>query len=366
MLIGRGPYAKQENTIKDKSKYGTKRTKDFDAPDSERPIPSYAAYPSDYPNDLFMQHTGQTEEDLQVLNNATVCISSEKMRNSASPEDYDAIRARRNAYEEAMFRIEDERCEVDMAIERNALAMRQIEPIAEEVTMLRENEEKDGQPIGRLQYKLNTRTLNSIQINAVGRIYGDNGDEVIGHLSRNPLAVLPIVYQRLRQKDQEWRKQKSELMTKWKAGCEANYEGSMDFQCYFKRRDLERSLTAEQLRDECQHARSYCSSPEKQAGSNASFGLSSPDRSAVLYEPYAVVDVKPESPAHHTAVRLLVQQVVNSLDKSDQSTRCREMVGRMWMEFMVPFFNYPVHWVQDEVRESFGGRLNNVVVQCKL
>lgn len=347
------------------SKYGTKWTKQFDFRDCERPTPSYAAYPSDYPDDMFMQHTGQTKKDQKVLNSAMACVGVEKLPNSASPEDYDAIRVRQNAYEEAMFRIEDERFEVDMAIERNALAMRQIEPIAEEVTMLRENEEKDGQPIGRLQYTLNSRTLNSIQINAVGRIYGDNGDEVIGHLTRNPLAVLPIVYQRLRQKDQEWRKQKSELMGKWKAVCEANYEGSMDFQCYFNRRDLESSLTAEQLRDECQHARSYCSSPEKQAGSNASFGLSSPDRSAVLYEPYAVVDVKPDSPAHHTAVRLLVQQVMHSLDKKEQSARHREMVGRIWMEFMVPFFNYPVHWVQDEARESFSGKVNHAVVQCK-
>eukprot|EP00980_Cylindrotheca_fusiformis_P010028 scaffold2214_cov139-Cylindrotheca_fusiformis.AAC.25 len=363
ILIGRGPYAKQESAIKDKSKYGTKQTKQFDFRDCERPTPSYATYPSDYPTDLFMEHTGQTKKDEKVLNRSLVCVGAEKKRKSSTPEEYDAIRERRNAYEEAMFRIEDERFEVDMAIERNALAMRHIEPIAEEVTMLRENEEKDGQPIGRLQYKLNARTLNSIQINAVGRIYGDNGDEVIGHLARNPLAVLPIVYQRLRQKDQEWRKQKSELMSKWKASCEANYEGSMDFQCYFKRRDLERSLAAEKLLDECQHARSYCSSPEKQAGSSASFGLSSPDRSAVLYEPYAVVDVKPESPAHRTAVRLLIHQVVTAFDKSDQSGRHREMVGRIWMEFMVPFFNYPVHWVQDEARESFGGKLNGAVVQ---
>jgi hypothetical protein len=212
---------------------------------------------------------------------------------------------------------------------------------------------------------MNNRTLNSIQINAIGRIYGDNGDEVIEHLGRNPLAVLPIVYQRLRQKDQEWRKQKTELMIKWKAISEANYEGSMDHQCYFDRRELERSLTTEQLRDECQQARSYCSSPEKAAGSNANFGLSSPDRSAVLYEPYAVVDVKPTSPVHHTAVRLLLQQVVSKLDKSSKAKSDREMVGRMWMEFMVPFFGYPVYWVQDEARESFCGQINNVVVQCK-
>lgn len=377
-MIGRGPYAKQENSAKDKSKYGIKRTRDFDLSDSEFPTPSYATYPSDYPADLFLQHTGQTDQDAEVLNDELICQnmtdegdeeeedSKKDSKVFESPENFDITKVRKNAYEEAMFRIEDERFEVDMAIERNALAMRQIEPIAEEVTRLRETEEKDGQPIGRLQYKLNPRTLNSIQINAIGRIYGDNGDEVIEHLNRNPLAVLPIVYQRLRQKDSEWRKQKSELLSKWKAGCEANYEGSLDFRCHFKRRELERTLTGEEVYDQCQDARSYCSSRDKRAGINAVFGLSSPDRSAILYEPYVMVDVKPDSPAHRTAVRLVTERTVMFYDPfNNYSKRERERVGRIWMEFMVPFFDYPIHWVQDEARKSFQGRMI-VTVQCKL
>ncbi|CAJ1934324.1 unnamed protein product [Cylindrotheca closterium] len=370
ILIGRGPYAKQEILAKHKAKYGMKRARDYDLRDAEFPTTSYATYPSDYPAELFIQHTGQTDQDREVLNDTVFCPyrsvdadlddngSKKDSKALESPENFDISRVRKNAYEEAMFRIEDERFEVDMAIERNALAMRQIEPIAEEATRLRENEEKDGQPIGRLQYRLNARTLNSIQINAIGRIYGDNGDEVIEHLNRNPLAVLPIVYQRLRQKDSEWRKQKSELLTKWKAGCEANYEGSLDFQCHFKRRDLERTLIGDEVIDQCMDARSYCSSREKRSGLNAVFGLSSPDRSAILYEPYVMLDVKQDSTAHRTAVRLVTQRSVMAFDSTNNhSKRERERIGRVWMEFMVPFFNYPIHWVQDEARESFLGTM---------
>jgi paired amphipathic helix protein Sin3a len=363
ILIGRGPYADQQAHQKDKSKYGAKRIRDFEFRDPKRPTPSYAEYPKDYPADLFMTHTGQSEEDAQVLNFKLVCIPpADKASNVQSPEDYDAVKIRRNMYEEAMFRIEDERYEVDMAIERNALAMRQIEPIAEEVQMLREGEEKDGQPIGRIQYKLNPRTLNSIQINAIGRIYGENGDEVLHHLARNPLAVLPIVYQRLRQKDAEWRKQKSELMPRWKSGCEANYEGSMDYLCYPKRRALERRFGLEQLREECKMAREYCSSPDKRTGGAVSFGLSVPDRSALLYEPYVVVEVKPYSPVHHDAVKLLTLHVEK---KSTSRDDIREKVGRIWTEFMISFFDYPSYWVLDEARESFRGKINNFVVQCE-
>jgi paired amphipathic helix protein Sin3a len=364
VLIGRGPYAHQQIRQKDKSKYGGKRTRDFDFQDAKRLSPSYVEYPKDYPAGLFMTHTGQTEEDFKVQNTSLVCIGSEEQLASfTSPEDYDAVRIRRNVYEEVMFKIEDERFEIDMAIERNALAMRQIEPIAEEVQMLREGEEKDGQPIGRLQYKLNHRTLNSIQINAIGRIYGEQGDEVIQHLERNPLAVLPIVYQRLRQKDQEWRKQKSDMMPRWKAGCEANYEGSLDFLCYPKRRALERRFGLEQLREECKMARDYCSSPDKSTGAGAvSFGLSVPDRSAVMYEPYVVIEMKLESPVHHDVVTLLMLHVKK---KCATMGNVREKVGRIWTEFVTSFFDYPANWVLDESRESFRGRINDIVVKCK-
>jgi hypothetical protein len=362
IMVSRGPYADQETHMKDKSKYGAKRSRDFDLRDSDLPTPSYSTLPSDYPSSLFMSHVGQTDQDLQALNDTLICVGADRMRLSGSPEDYDAVRIRKNAYEEAMFRIEDERFEMDMAIERNALAMRKIEPIAEEITMLRENEEKDGQPIGRLKYRLNSKSLNTIHVNAIGRIYGDKGDEVIEHMARNPLAAVPIIYQRLRQKDQEWRKLKIDRMAKWKAGCEANYEGSMDFLCYGSRKEVERSFVAEQLREECTGARTFCSSPEKRTGSAVSFGLSSPDRSAVLYEPYAVVEMKPDSTAHHYAVRL-VKEAVRKAGASDP--RSREKMGRIWSEFIIPFFGYPVHWLADEARESFRGQLNNYVVQCK-
>jgi paired amphipathic helix protein Sin3a len=363
ILVGRGQYADQETSFKDKSKYGSTRSRDFDFRDCDRPTPSYVTHPVDYPTSLFVSNSGQNEGDAKVLNNKLICVGAEKMRLSGSPEDYEAVRIRRNAYEEAMFRIEDERFEVDMAIERNAHAMRQVEPIAEEVSALRENEEKDGQPIGRCQYQLKSRTLNSIQINAIGRIYGDSGDEVIEHLSRNPLSVVPIVYQRLRQKDAEWRKQKNELMEKWRLSSEENYEGNMDYLCYFSRRELERSFGSEQLRDECRRAKNYYTNPERKANSPVDFGMSNFDRSALMYQPYCVVDMKPSSLVHHHAVRLLSQQVAIKAAKTPAD---REKIGRIWTEFVVPFFDYPAHWLLNEARESFQGRLNNYVVKCKL
>jgi len=348
------------DNLKCKHKGGTKRTRNFDFGDSERVTPSYHVLPGDFSKDVFYRHSGQSGEEGNVLNSDLVCVPPfNRMDTSNSPEDYDGAKMRRNAYEEAMFRIEEERFEVDMAIERNAMAMRQVEPIAEEVAMLRETEEKDGQPIGRLQYKLKSKALNSIQINAIGRIYGDMGDEVIEHLARNPLGTIPIIYQRMRQKDLEWRKQKSELLAKWRAMTEANYEGSRDVLCYKLKRDIEKSLSDERLLDECKKARSFCSSLEKRSGSSINFGLSSPDRSAVLYEPYGVVELK-ESVAHELAVKLLTLQLHETIVKGSPD---RDAMRNIMAEFLMPFFEYPDHWFSDGTMDE--AEPSAVAPQCK-
>jgi len=139
---------------------------------------------------------------------------------------------------------------VNIAIERNFSAMRQVESLAEEVSMLKENEEKDGQPIGRLQYKLRPRSLQSNHIGAIARLYGEYGDEVIRHLLITPLTVLPIVFKRLKEKDAEWRKARTELTQKhWRQATMVNYDGSLDVLCPFYRRELERTFTPDSLLD---------------------------------------------------------------------------------------------------------------------
>lgn len=371
VLVGRGPYADQETTLKDKSKYGGLRSQDFDYSNCEVVTPSYRPHPTDYPQSLFISNPGQSEMDASVLNQSVVCVGNEKgsrKRLTRSLDEYNGVRARHNIYEDAVFSIEDERFEVDMAIERNSQAMRQIEPYAQEVQDLREQEEKDGQPIGRLQYQLNRYAMNSVHINAIGRLYGDQGDEVLQHLARNPLIVLPIVFQRLKQKDAEWRKLKTELTEKWKVAFETNYEGSRDLLCYKYRRELERIFTPTLLREECKRARLYCKHPEKirdhpaTADFTPKFALSSQDKDAILYQPFLEVSSKVDA-SHKDALTFVMQQLKSG---SKVSAFDRERIGRIWAEFMVPWFGYPSHWVMDEVRASYSGKLTPAVVKSKL
>jgi paired amphipathic helix protein Sin3a len=384
ILIGRGPYADQQTALKDKSKYGSLRIRDFDFSNCKQITPSYRTFPSDYPHDLFISNPGQNHIDSLVLNNELVCVDpaigfedngsagtrggkQRKRKVAPSREESDGSKKRHNVYEDAMFRIEDERYELDMAIERNVHALRRIEPFAKEAQAFREQEEKDGQPIGRLRYQLHRFSLNTIHINAIGRIYGDRGDEILQHLLRNPLIVLPIVYQRLKQKDTEWRKAKADLTDKWNAICEANYEGSMDAQCYFNRKALEKSFTTSRLLDQCKRARSYVKHPEKIKDHPVTrlfaptFGKRVAHSGALLYQPYMEVQCKVNI-SHKHAFQMIVDKIKVA---SDVTVFDRERIGRIWAEFVLPWFQYPEHWVLDEVRDSFGGKLGPSVTKCK-
>lgn len=372
LLVGRGPYAEQERGAKDKSKFGSMTARDFDYSRCDHYSPSYFSYPIECPLDQFMTFSGQSEEEAAVLNNEVVCVGAERGNGSGgkqrilnSPEEYDGVKARRNAYEDAMFKIEDERFEVDMAIERNHSAMRQIEPIEQEAVLLRENEEKDGQPIGRLKYNLKNRSLNSIHIGAVARVYGESGDEVVYHLLRNPISVLPIVYRRLREKDSEWRNARSEMLMQWRAGVEANNEGSLDVLCYFYRREIERSFGSEQLLEECKRARYYAKHPRKQHQHPATrsigptFYSSNPSTKAMLFQPHIKLRVSNIMP-HKDAYDCLTIVSNNGVAKTNAD---RERVSRIWSEFIAPWFDLPVHWFLDELRKRIRSDKSSCIVK---
>jgi paired amphipathic helix protein Sin3a len=54
-----------------------------------------------------------------------------------SEESYSFRFMRKNQYEEALFKCEDDQFEIDMIIDTNASAIRILEPIAEEINSLR-------------------------------------------------------------------------------------------------------------------------------------------------------------------------------------------------------------------------------------
>jgi len=354
VLVGRGPFATQEQTKKLRSKYGSYPIRCYDLADaddadaSKQLTPSYWSNPKDF---VFAKSSGD-EKDNACLNYECLSMAQDWSnkdnkgeRYLKSPEEYDGIKIRRNAFEEVLARVEDEMHEVDMAIERNASAMRVLEPVSEEATRLREQEEKDGQPIGRLQYKMRNRALNSIHIGAIARVYGESGEEVLQHLMRNPLVVVPIVFKRLKEKNEEWRKVKKELNKEWKKTCSENISGSLDVKCIIYKQEIERSFARDKLLEECHKAKSFAKHPSKIQRHRATnmilpdFHLLNPDPMLVLFQPHLSVLVSKNMPhkhAYHLLEAYFTRDAKSSSDK--------KLFMKVWADFIAPWFGLPKRW----------------------
>ena len=67
-----------------------------------------------------------------------------------------------------------------------------------------------------VQYKLDRQALGTVHLNAIVRIYGEHGNELLELLAKNPAGALPVVRRRLQQKDAEWRKARQGIARHWK------------------------------------------------------------------------------------------------------------------------------------------------------
>lgn len=167
--------------------------------------PSYRALPKHYPK---LKCTERSEMEATVLNDIWVSIPI------GSEESYSFKHMRKNQYEEALFKCEDERFEIDMVIDSNMSTIRVLEPLAEEITQLKKLHPIGGGAGGntnggagagsgqmpRFNIQLDKRQLSTIHMNAIARIYGDHADEILELLKRNPAATIPVVLKRLKQK----------------------------------------------------------------------------------------------------------------------------------------------------------------------
>jgi paired amphipathic helix protein Sin3a len=230
--------------------------------------PSYRALPRDYPSPPC---SDRLDLETSVLNDVWVSLPV------GSEESYTFRHMRRNQHEETLFRVEDERFEIDMVIDSNANTLRRLEPIAEEISLLSRKElsltsltENDGKIQNSLchsalskkcigaggkqfQYVLDKKILTTIHLFSIMRIYGDFGQTMIKLLFSNPTKAVPIVVKRLRQKDREWREARNALNRRWKELVDQNYfkcldHRSLTWRTLDKRATSTRTLLAE-IRD---------------------------------------------------------------------------------------------------------------------
>lgn len=141
---------------------------------------------------------------------------------------------KKNHHEEAIFRCEDERFELDIIIEANLATIRNLDMVVKTL--------EEMTPEQKVGYKFNTKTLGGasevIHRKSVQRLYGDRTEEVFLAMQRDPLNNIPIVLRRLKQKNLEWRNTQRQWNAIWREHNEKNYLRSLDYQgANFKRTD---------------------------------------------------------------------------------------------------------------------------------
>mmetsp|Transcript_17634 Transcript_17634/g.55166 ORF Transcript_17634/g.55166 Transcript_17634/m.55166 type:complete len:970 (-) Transcript_17634:192-3101(-) len=162
-----------------------------------------------------------------------------------SEEAYSFAHVRKNHYEEALFRYEDERFEMDMIIDSNSSAIVVFEGLEATLSSIAVHLGLSG---GKLAFE--NRRLSVVHCNAVKRVYGERSSDVIEMLRKNPVCAVPVILRRLRQKDKEWRRARAELYKQWKEDLERYHNRSLDHRSFYFRQREKKSLITHNLLSE--------------------------------------------------------------------------------------------------------------------
>lgn len=160
-------------------------------------------------------------------------------------EDSGFVAHRKNAFEEGLHRIEEERHDYDFNIEANTKCIQLLEPIAQQMLNMTAQERASFvMPPGL------GGPSTSIYKRVLKKIYGiEKGIEVVNDMFEHPFAVVPVVLARLKQKDEEWRFTQREWEKVWQAQTEIMHLKSLDHMGIQVKQNDKRNLSAKHLVD---------------------------------------------------------------------------------------------------------------------
>lgn len=208
--------------------YTSKSIQELDLSNCERCTPSYRLLPADYPIPTVSQ---RSDIGAQVLNDYWVSVTS-------GSEDYSFKHMRRNQYEESLFRCEDDRFELDMLLESVSSTAKRVEDLLN--NMNSNNICSDG-PIRIDDY------FTPLNLRCIERLYGDHGLDVMDILRKNQALALPVILTRLKQKQDEWTKCRTDFNKVWADIYARNHYKSLDHRSFYFKQQDSKNLSAKAL-----------------------------------------------------------------------------------------------------------------------
>ncbi|KAL6301443.1 hypothetical protein BKA93DRAFT_751965 [Sparassis latifolia] len=205
----------------------------------------YGSYRKLPDSEINVKCAGRDEMCRSVLNDEWVS------QPTFASEDSGFLAHKKNVYEEALHRSEEERHEYDFHIEAIHRTIQMLEPLNNKIAQLSPDE--------RNSFKLKPNfggAGKAIHQRVVKKIYGKElGVEVYQAMQDVPALAIPVVLTRLKQKHEEWKRAQREWNKVWREVDARNYHKSLDHQgITFKAAD-KKAITARALVNQIEVAR---------------------------------------------------------------------------------------------------------------
>jgi paired amphipathic helix protein Sin3a len=163
-------------------------------------------------------------------------------------EDSGFVAHRKNAHEEGLHRVEEERHDYDFYIEACNRTIQLLEPIAQTLNTATPDHRRNFQ----LDPKLGGQS-ETIYKRVVYKIYGrEKGNEVLENLFNRPYDVVPILLTRLKSKSAEWKAAQIQWERVWRQQTNVLFYKSLDHQGVATRVADKRQFWPKQLVNEIQ------------------------------------------------------------------------------------------------------------------
>lgn len=174
-------------------------------------------------------------------------------------EEAQFVAHKKNSFEEALHKSEEERHEYHVQIEALTRTIAVLEPLSARIEDMT-NEE-------RSLFKLKSDfggAGKSIYHRMIKRVYGkDSGLEIIQALQDCPSVAVPVVLARLKQKDEEWRRAQREWSRTWREVDSKNFYKSLDHQGISFKQNDKKNITAKYFVGDIEAIKSEQLSKEK-------------------------------------------------------------------------------------------------------
>ncbi|RRT65902.1 hypothetical protein B296_00040658 [Ensete ventricosum] len=194
-----------------------------------RSAPSYVILSDHVPPPSYMSEIGSA-----VLNNSLVCMTSGSENNFFKIMHW-------NKYEECLIRCDDDRFELDMLLKLMNGTAKKAEMLLKVI----------GDKVERESDIQIENYFTSQELRCIELLYDEHGLDFIDALRENVSSALPVILNRLKQKEEEILEKLSDFSEVWTEAQATNHLRSLDHRSFYFKQQDSKTLSSKALLAEC-------------------------------------------------------------------------------------------------------------------